>query len=438
MIETRIAEPMFQLSLFRIRAFTAGSIAGLVVAIARGGLQFMLIIWLQGIWLPLHGYNYSETPLWAGIFLLPLTAGFLVSGPVSGTLSDQFGSRGIATAGMVVFGGSFIGLMLLPVNFSYWAFALLIAAQRDRQRHVRRPELLLDHGQRPGPASRRGLGHALHLPELRHGPVDRGVLLAHDRRAGQQPAPVADQRPGPPGRAAQHRRAIGSLPPVSSLFAAVLGVNPIQHLLSAAGALASLPARAQRVLTGRGFFPQLIAGPFHNGLTVVFAVAAGLAAVAAVASLLRGGRYVHPELAAALPATPRPALPPGTRPPALPPPPTAAPPSAPPAAPAAEITARTRSTMTLTTLDPRPALVVIDLQKGIAALPGVPALDDVIQRSAGLAAAFRRHGLPVVLVNASGRAARAHRGQPARLHPAAGLGRHRRRELDQQPGRPRW
>jgi len=126
-IESRIAEPMFQLSLFRIRAFTAGSIASLVVAIARGGQQFMLIIWLQGIWLPLHGYSFSQTPLWAGIFLLPLTAGFLVSGPTAGMLSDRFGSRGIATAGALVFGGSFIGLMLLPVSFPYWAFALLIA-----------------------------------------------------------------------------------------------------------------------------------------------------------------------------------------------------------------------------------------------------------------------------------------------------------------------
>jgi MFS family permease len=102
------------------RAFTAGSIASLAVAIARGGQQFMLIIWLQGIWLPLHGYSFSQTPLWAGIFLLPLTAGFLVSGLTAGILSDRFGSRGIATAGALVFGGSFIGLMLLPVSFPYW------------------------------------------------------------------------------------------------------------------------------------------------------------------------------------------------------------------------------------------------------------------------------------------------------------------------------
>ncbi len=125
-IEKRVAEPMFQLGLFRIRAFAAGSAAGLIAATARGGLQFMLIIWLQGIWLPLHGYSYTETPLWAGIYLLPLTAAFLISGPVCGYLSDRFGARGFATAGMLVFAASFVGLMLLPVDFSYWAFALLI------------------------------------------------------------------------------------------------------------------------------------------------------------------------------------------------------------------------------------------------------------------------------------------------------------------------
>ncbi len=127
-IETKVAEPMFQLSLYRIRAFTAGNVAAFAVSIARGGLQFMLIIWLQGIWLPLHGYHYSQTPLWAGIFLLPLTAGFIVSGPSAGFLSDRFGARGMASTGMVVFGASFIGLLLAPVDFHYWVFALLIAA----------------------------------------------------------------------------------------------------------------------------------------------------------------------------------------------------------------------------------------------------------------------------------------------------------------------
>jgi MFS family permease len=300
-IETKVAEPMFQLSLFRIRAFTAGNIASFAVSIARGGLQFMLIIWLQGIWLPLHGYHYSDTPLWCGIFLLPLTAGFLVSGPVAGSLSDRFGTRGIATAGMVVFGGSFIGLMLLPVDFGYWAFALLIAANGigsgmfaapntssimssvpDRYRGV--ASGMRSTFQNSGTALSIGVffslmiaGLASSLPEtLTRGLQQQGV-----------PHGIAHQ--------------VGTLPPVSSLFAAVLGVNPLQHLLAPSRVLSSLPAAAQQTITGREFFPDLISGPFHHGLVVVFAVAASLSLLAALVSLLRGGRYIHPAAAGELP-----------------------------------------------------------------------------------------------------------------------------------------
>src|SRR6201988_3986477 len=126
-VETKVAETLFRISLFRIRAFGAGNIGSLMLAMGRGGMQFMLIIWLQGIWLPLHGYDFSQTPLWAGIFLLPLTAGFIVSGPLAGILSDRYGSRGIATARAAVSAVSFLGLMLLPVSFPYWLFALVIA-----------------------------------------------------------------------------------------------------------------------------------------------------------------------------------------------------------------------------------------------------------------------------------------------------------------------
>ena len=125
-IESRVKDPMFRLSLFRIRAFAAGNIASLLGAIARGGLQFMLVIWLAGIWLPLHGYDFKDTPLWAGIYMLPLTAGFLVAGPISGMLSDRYGARPFATGGLLVAACCFTGLMLLPIVFPYWAFALLI------------------------------------------------------------------------------------------------------------------------------------------------------------------------------------------------------------------------------------------------------------------------------------------------------------------------
>ena len=301
-VETRIAEPMFQLSLFRIRAFTAGNLAGLAVSIARGGLQFMLIIWLQGIWLPLHGYNYSDTPLWAGIFLLPLTAGFLVSGPVSGYLSDKFGSRGIATAGMVVFGGSFIGLMLLPVDFPYWAFALLIAANGIGSGMFASPNSSSIMGSVP--ARQRGAASGMRSTFQNSGTaLSIGVFFSL-MIAGLASTLPKTLTSGLQSQGVAHSLAqqIGSLPPVSSLFAAVLGVNPVQHLLASAHALSSLSPADQRVLTGREFFPQLISAPFHHGLTVVFAVAAGLSVLAAFASLLRGGRYVPPASAGAPPA----------------------------------------------------------------------------------------------------------------------------------------
>jgi MFS family permease len=289
-IEARVSDPMFQPSLFRIRAFTAGNIAGLAVSIARGGLQFMLIIWLQGIWLPLHGYNYSDTPLWAGIFLLPLTAGILVAGPLSGFASDRFGARGFATAGMVVFGASFIGLMLLPVDFPYWVFALLSGANGIGGGMFAAPNSASIMSSVP--ARYRGVASGMRSTYQNSGTalsigVFFSLMIAGLARTLPQTLTNGLQHQGVP-HAVAHQ--IGSLPPVSSLFAAVLGVNPVQHLLTSRGVLSSLPATSQRVLTGRQFFPALISGPFHHGLMVVFAVAAGLAAVAALASLLRGGR----------------------------------------------------------------------------------------------------------------------------------------------------
>jgi MFS family permease len=293
-IESRIAEPMFQLSLFKIRAFTAGNLAGLLVSIARGGMQFVLIIWLQGIWLPLHGYAYSDTPLWAGIFLLPLTAGFLVSGPVSGYLSDKFGTRGIATAGMAVFAGSFIGLMLLPVNFPYWAFALFIAANGIGSGMFASPNSSAIMGSVP--ARQRGAASGMRSTFQNSGTalsigVVFSLMIAGLASSLPRTLTTGLQQQGVAHSVAQQ---IGSLPPVSSLFAAVLGVNPIERLLSGRHTLSALPAAHRAVLTGREFFPSLISAPFHHGLVVVFVVAAALSVLAGLASLLRGGRYVPP------------------------------------------------------------------------------------------------------------------------------------------------
>jgi MFS family permease len=304
-IETRIAEPMFQIGLFRIRAFTAGNIAGFAVSVARGGMQFVLIIWLQGIWLPLHGYDYSATPLWAGIFLLPLTVGMLVAGPISGTLSDRFGARGFATAGMVVFAGSFVGLMFLPVDFPYWAFALLIAANGVGGGMFAAPNSASIMGSVPARA--RGAASGMRSTFQNSGTalsIGAFFSLMIAGLAGSLPRSLSAglNQQGVPIDIAHH---IGSLPPVSSLFAAVLGVNPLQHLLAANGALNAMPAANQQIVTGREFFPHLISGPFHDGLFIVFAAAAALSVLAAVVSLLRGGRpeaQAGPTVGAAIPS----------------------------------------------------------------------------------------------------------------------------------------
>jgi MFS family permease len=301
LIETRIAEPMFRLSLFKIREFTAGNVAGLLVSIARGGIQFMLIIWLQGIWLPLHGYSYDQTPLWAGIFLLPMTAGFLVSGPVSGILSDRFGTRGIATAGMGVFASSFIALMLLPVNFPYWAFALFIGLNGIGSGMFASPNSSSIMGSVP--ARDRGAASGMRATFQNSGTaVSIGVVftLMIAGLSSSLPSTLTNglTKVGVPSGVAHQ---VGSLPPVSSLFASVLGVNPIQHLLAPSGVLAKLPAASQALLTGRTFFPSLLSGPFHNGLIIVFSVSAALSVLAGLASLLRGKSRVttavEPQLA---------------------------------------------------------------------------------------------------------------------------------------------
>ncbi len=294
-IESKIAEPMFQLSLFRIRAFTAGNIAGLAASIARGGLQFMLVIWLQGVWLPLHGYNYNETPLWAGIFLLPLTAGFLVAGPTAGFLSDRFGARGFATAGMALFGASFIGLLLLPVDFPYAPFALLLVANGIGSGMFAAPNT--SSIMSSVPAHRRGVASG-----MRSTFQNSGTALSIGVFFSLMIVGLASSLPKTLTRGLQHQgiphgvaHQIGTLPPVSSLFAALLGVNPVRHLLTLGGfALSKVSKGRQLVLTGRTFFPDLISGPFHKGLVVVFAVAAALAALAGIASFMRGGHNPVP------------------------------------------------------------------------------------------------------------------------------------------------
>ncbi|MGI5460808.1 MFS transporter [Streptomyces sp. CA-249302] len=293
-VEKRVAEPMFNLALFKVRAFAAGNLAALLTAIARGGLQFMLIIWLQGIWLPLHGYDFEDTPLWAGIFMLPLTLGFLLAGPLSGYLSDRFGARLFSTLGLALVACSFLGLLALPVDFDYGLFAALLLLNGLGQGMFSSPNTSSIMGSVP--PEYRGVASGMRSTFQNSGTaLSVGVFfsLMVSGLASSLPGTLSSglQAHGVPAAAAEHA---ASLPPVSTLFAAFLGNNPIEHLLTSQGALDHVSATQRAALTGHTFFPQLVSGPFHHGLTIVFSVAAGMAVVSAVASALRGGhRAAH-------------------------------------------------------------------------------------------------------------------------------------------------
>src|SRR6202522_3311493 len=287
-IERRVDAPLVPLRLFKIRAFTAGTLTGFTARLAQGGLQFVLIIWLQGIWLPLHGYDYSQTPFWDGIFLLRLTAGFFVAGPVSGALSDRFGARWFASGGMLLFALSFVGLLVLPVNFPYLAFALLIALNGVGIGMSSSPNS--SSIMSSVPAEYRGVASGMRATFQNSGTsLSIGVFFSL-MIAGLDSALPHTLTSGLArhGVTQQVAARIGSLPPVSSLFAAMLGVNPVHHLLSQYGVLSSLTPANRNLLTGRAFFPHLISGAFHDGLVLVFAVSAALGLIGAIGSLMRG------------------------------------------------------------------------------------------------------------------------------------------------------
>jgi MFS family permease len=288
MIERRVAEPMFRLQLFRIRAFTFGTLSTFLSAVARGGLMFMLIIWLQGIWLPQHGFSFEQTPLWAGIFMLPLTAGFLIAGPTSGFLSDRFGARPFATAGMIGAAISFGLLMLLPTNFSYPTFAGILLLNGLSMGMFASPNRAAVMNSLP--AADRGAGGGMNQTFQNSAQVlSIGIFftLMILGLASTLPETMLGglQTHGVPHATAER---IAQLPPVSILFAAFLGYNPIQHLLGP-HALAALSPHDKAALVGHSFFPDLISGPFRDGLHAAFTFAIAACLVAAAASLARGG-----------------------------------------------------------------------------------------------------------------------------------------------------
>ncbi len=289
-VELRVAQPMVDIRLFRSTAFGMGNLAGLMSSVGRGGLQFMLIIWLQGIWLPLHGYSFESTPLWAGIYMLPMTVGFLVAGPLAGSLSDRFGARPFTVGGMLLMAATFLALVMIPVNFDYRVFALLVFLNGLGGGIFTAPNTAAIMSSVP--AAQRGAASGVRATFFNAGSsLSIGVFFSlmivglANTLPGALSAGLQQQ-----GVSATVAHDVANLPPVGSLFAAFLGYNPIAELLAPYDALHQPGVNAE-VLTGQTFFPELITEPFHAGLTVVFTAAAVMMLIGAIASMVNPGRY---------------------------------------------------------------------------------------------------------------------------------------------------
>ncbi|OBF31556.1 MFS transporter [Mycobacterium sp. ACS1612] len=290
LIELRVPQPMVDIRLFRSPSFGMGNLAGLMSSVGRGGLQFMLIIWLQGIWLPLHGYSFESTPLWAGIYLLPATFGFLIAAPMAGLLADRYGARIFTVGGMVLMAVSFVALVLIPVDFNYWVFAILVFLNGLGGGIFTAPNTAAIMSSVP--AAQRGAASGVRATFFNAGSsLSIGIFfsLMIVGLANTLPSAMSAglQQQGVSATVAHE---VANLPPVGSLFAAFLGYNPMAELLAPSGALHHPGVNAD-VLTGQTFFPHLITEPFHSGLVVVFSAAAVMMVIGAIASIFNPGRY---------------------------------------------------------------------------------------------------------------------------------------------------
>lgn len=293
-VERWVKFPMFRLSLFRIRTFSAGIFAGFLASAARGGVMIMLSILLQGIWLPLHGINYTDTPFWAGVYLLPLSAGFITMGPISGTLSDKYGARGLATLGMVITCVTFLGLATLPYNFDYLEFALLIYVQGLGMGMFAAPNTASIMNSVPPEC--RGVASGMRATLQNTGMVvSIGAFFAVIVVSLSQGLPSAFASSLTASGAPELIPYFTSLSPTESLFSAFLGYNPVASIIAQLpqNVAATLSNQVVSILTGLEWFPKAIAGSFMSSLHTAFYVSAVLAGIAALASLLRGKKYIH-------------------------------------------------------------------------------------------------------------------------------------------------
>jgi EmrB/QacA subfamily drug resistance transporter len=293
-IERRVAEPMFRLELFKIRAFSIGNIAQFLSSLARGGLMITLIVLLQGIWLPLHGYSYESTPFWAGIFMIPMSIGVFIAGPISGWLSDKYGARILATVGMLITGLTFIALACLQVNFAYLSFGLILFVLGIGTGIFLSPNAASIMNSVP--PEHRGAASGMRATLFNSAQtisqaIFFTIIIISLSTTLPRALSLAVTNAGAPVRVAQ---ALSSTPATAALFGAFLGYNPIKTILSTLpnSLVSNIPSAAVQQLTANTFFPNAIASPFMTALREAFVIGAIMCFVAAAFSVFRGGKYV--------------------------------------------------------------------------------------------------------------------------------------------------
>jgi len=298
-IEMKTEDPMFRLELFRIRMFSAGNFAGLLSSVGRGGVQIMLIILLQGIWLPLHGYSYSSTPFWSGIYITPMLVGFVVMGPLSGRLFDRRGAKGLATLGMLITAATFFLLSILPYNFVFWQFALILFVMGLGGGLFASPNTVSIMNSVP--PQHRGAASGMRATLQNVGQtISIAVFFTIILSALSSSLPSALGKATQSAGAPQLAPVFTNIPPTGALFAAFLGYNPVGSILNMpqlTQLVASIPQAVQAYLTSQTFFPNAIAPAFMSALQEAFYIGVVLSVVAAVTSLLRGGRTTSRHLA---------------------------------------------------------------------------------------------------------------------------------------------
>ena len=293
-IEKRVQEPMFHLGLFKIRMFSAASVSSFLSAVGRGGVMIVLIVLLQGIWLPLHGYSFVSTPFWAGVYLIPFLLGFVAMGPLSGWLSDRMGARLLSTVGVGIVAAAFLSLSFLPYDFQYPVFGSMIFVMGVGGGMFAAPNTasLMNSV----PQEHRGAASGMNATLQNTGQTVSIALfftIIIVALAGSLPTAFSNlmASSGVPQLSPYFSR----VPPTVALFAAFLGYNPMQTILASVpqSVFNSIPSNVMAYLTGNSFFPHAIAGSFMKALDDSFYIGVGLSLAAVLISALRGKIYIH-------------------------------------------------------------------------------------------------------------------------------------------------